>query len=858
MAVKNKNGMLTYTDGNGNYQVPEVLGGNKLLGPMLYTPTPINTSKIPGAAGNAITVTKAPASDTPTTDVVIPETNAPEVNTPSTGGTGGTGSSGNTGGTGSSGNTGGNKPSTKPSPPVIETPKNTYVPSTPPEYEKFRDYEGGNTGTGIESALGTQYSWDKEGVNAANIKYQQEVLTAKQQALANRQTIEQNSTQYQQQVDMMKYTDNQEAEKVGWTGGYVLDQRRQTEYLKASIQAQMYGAMELQKYGYDSALAAARLSYDLNQQEFAHKYYMDAVSVALQEAETTGTYISAEIRDMSSQYNTATQILNDATSSQADRERATQVKQTIDSWFLTNGLSKTGVETFAKWQAEQAIHMQEQSYKLEMWSAAETAKYNAANLQFSYDNLEAQKQQWQAEFDRDTKFQETQLKQSAMDAANSLLDSNVSMDFVLDVNGEPIYDEETGSYKTIDFSKMSPKDVIAYANRNNYTKEQVYGQVDYSVNDIVTKITNQYAVKDTSGNITGFKEGFISALQKAIQENSTFSDLKEILNGYTYESYTSHVTYTVSIDNNGNIKVNTALNNSYTEGESEPSDKPTTDPNDKPIVEPGTNEPTDEGNQAYQKSTISVNEDGDKFTNNNGDRGSGNNFSLYYKGEILRVQNGPQVIHGSELDKQLESLSNIEGSIARINGVLYVRDNTTWYVVEQRNKDDWNIIKNAFTLTYDSTPNSTYYTTVKQGYRKNNINNNLDNSYWTNNKLGKIQTDWAGEGDDIEITVGNTNYTITVGWASGYNIGSTQKESQGYSHDERVALTKEIEAKYPNAIKGDIVYYDNNYWIYSGSRYMKRKNTSMEEGGWGIIVTGDKQDKKAKDAEKLLEALKNR
>lgn len=849
MPKKFQNG-IQMTDADGN-----IIQNNELLGPRPFTPTPIQNSSVPGAAGGAMTSTKAPASDTYTPDNVIPETTPSEADTPSTGGIGngvGTGS----GGTGIAGGTGSNKPSS-----VTETPKNNYVPSAPPEYEKFRDYEGGNTGTGIESALGTQYSWDKEGVKAANIKYQQEVLTAKQQALANRQTIEQNSTQYQQQVDMMKYADNQEAEKVGWTGGYVLDQRRQTEYLKASIQAQMYGAMELQKYGYDSALAAARLSYDLNQQEFAHKYYMDAVSVALQEAETTGTYISAEIRDMSSQYNTATQILNDATSSQADRERATQVKQTIDSWFLTNGLSKTGVETFAKWQAEQAIHMQEQSYKLEVWSAAETAKYNAANLQFSYDNLEAQKQQWQAEFDRDTKFQETQLKQSAMDAANNLLDSNVSMDFVLDINGEPVYDEETGSYKTIDFSKMSPKDVIAYANRNNYTKEQVYGQVDYSVNDIVTKVTNQYAVKDTSGNITGFKEGFVSALQKAIQENSTFSDLKEILNGYTFESYTSHVTYSVSIDSKGNIKVNTALNNSYTEGDGKPGGQPNDEPNDKPIVEPGTNKPTIKGNEAYTKSLIAVNKEGDTFDNNEGNRGSGNNFSLYYKGEVLRVQSGPQVIHGSELDKQLESLSTLPSSIARVDGVLYVRDNNTWYVVEQRNKNNWVTLQKDFNLNYESAPKSIYYTTTKQKGRNEVTPNDTTESIWSNNKLWNVHYTASGKGDNLTITKGNKDYKITVDWPSGNNIFN-HGPHMGFTQDEIFVKSLELSKTYSNAQSGDIVYYDGNYWIYNGKRFEVPSEWSLKydvqvtEGVWGLLLTGDWQDGEYNQAQNLIDSLK--
>ena len=671
---------IQMTDADGN-----IIQNNELLGPRPFNPAPIQHSSVPGAAGNAMTSTYVPESKVPTPD-------NPEINTGDTGNGEGTesGGAGTTGGGttgGGTGTTGGNKPSST----VTETPKNNYVPSAPPEYEKFRDYEGGNTGTGIESALGTQYSWDKEGTKAANIKYQQEVLSAKQQALANRQTIEQNSAQYQQQVDMMRYTDNQEAEKVGWTGGYVLDQRRQTEYLKASIQAQMYGAMELQKYGYDSALAAARLSYDLNQQEFAHKYYMDAVSVALQEAETTGTYISAEIRDMSSQYNTATQILNDATSSQADRERATQVKQTIDRWFSVNGLSKTGVETFAKWQAEQAIHMQEQNYKLEVWSAAETAKYNAANLQFSYDNLAAQKQQWQEEFDRDSKFQDTQLKQSAMDAANNLLDSNISMDFVLDANGEPIYDEETGSYKTIDFSKMSTEKIIEYAKQNSYTLEQVYGQVDTSMHDTVSKVLNQYATKDADGKITGYKEGVEEAITKAIKESKTLSDLQEILPGYTCESYVSDYNFTVTVDASGkiNVKVN---------------DK------DYPINEPGGGGgPGGTEDDVIDENGIFSNSNSIKIynlTSHFWKSGNGDDIEVEMNNEkynitvaddkaIRNIPNGLDGIRINEFDSKIKELNDKYPNIQEGNVVFY--ENRYWICVEAPRVDnkytpEWRLI----------------------------------------------------------------------------------------------------------------------------------------------------------------------
>ena len=154
------------------------------------------------------------------------------------------------------------------------------------------------TGSGLDAALGTEYSWDVKGTEKAQTQFEMDVNTAKGNALAQRQTIEQNAVNYQEQADMMKYSANQSAQSAGWTGGYVLDQNRQMEYLKSSIQSQLYGAMELQKYGYDTSLAAARLSYDLNQQQFAHQYYMDAVTVAAQEAQYSGAYIAPEVKEL--------------------------------------------------------------------------------------------------------------------------------------------------------------------------------------------------------------------------------------------------------------------------------------------------------------------------------------------------------------------------------------------------------------------------------------------------------------------------------------------------------------------------------------------------------------------------------
>lgn len=341
--------------------------------------------------------------------------------------------------------------------------------NTKPEYQKSSD-----TSSGAAAAEGTQYSWDKQGTDKAQNQYQQDVLKAKQDALANRQTIEQNALQYQQQSDMMKYSNNQNAEKVGWTGGYVLDQNRQMEYLKSSIQAQMYGAMELQKYGYDSALAAARLSYDMNQKEFAHKYYQDAVNVAIAESQVTGTYFSAETRDMMTQLNASDQELGDLKDTPIEeieegvangtitltpeQSRALEVKKNIESWYEANDVSKTGVKTLAAWEAEQSMAQQ--------WANTQWEMYQAAN-----------------------------------DAANNKVSEDVNAFIMTDATGKPMYDGtevKVGNWKT-----MSGEDIVSYISNedgtiNSEKQQQFYSYIDTQLGGQVSSGFAQYC---TTNNI---------------------------------------------------------------------------------------------------------------------------------------------------------------------------------------------------------------------------------------------------------------------------------------------------------------------------------------------------------------------
>lgn len=240
------------------------------------------------------------------------------------------------------------------------------------------------TGSGIESAVGTQYSWNTNAADRANMAYQSDVLTAKQNYLQQRQNIEQQGQQMQTQYDMAQYSSNQSSEKVGWTGGYALDEKRQMDYLKATIQSQMYGSMELQKYGYDTSLAAARLAYDTNKYDLALEYYNTALSRAVTEAELTGVYVSPEANEMKSQYFAAEEKLKE----NPNDENAIRVKEATKNWFESNNISENGIYTFSALIELNTLYDS-------MWAALDDTYKNTGLYQLGSDtfiNVNATKQ----------------------------------------------------------------------------------------------------------------------------------------------------------------------------------------------------------------------------------------------------------------------------------------------------------------------------------------------------------------------------------------------------------------------------------------------------------------------------------
>jgi hypothetical protein len=339
-----------------------------------------------------------------------------------------------------------------------------------------------NSGSGAQAALGTNFSWDEKAGKLAENAYQQEALKQKQNMLTQRQELEKNATQYQTQADMQKYTDNQTADKVGWTGGYVLDQERQREYMKQSIQAQLYGAMELQKYGYDTSMAAARLSYDANMMQYAEEYYNQAVQTAINEAQVTGVYFSAEVKDMLGQMKVAEAKLAE----NSDDERAQQVKKTINDWFSVNNISQEGIKTLEAWSTEQSLEMQ--------WSQDLWTRYNAA-LESTSEDVSAY-----------NKFYE------------------------LDSDGNIAYDGT--SVKVRNWDNMTPAEKMEYA----LSSDQAGAQLQSYIEGEVRSKVNSYVASVTDAT-TGKKNINATDLTNVITDaiNSATKDLKSIAKGLTNE-----------------------------------------------------------------------------------------------------------------------------------------------------------------------------------------------------------------------------------------------------------------------------------------------------------------------------------
>jgi hypothetical protein len=196
-------------------------------------------------------------------------------------------------------------------------------------------------------------SWNKEAKQYSDKIYQQGKAEAESEYSVKTSELKTEAQTSQEDLEMQKYTNAQTADKLGWTGGYVLDQQRQMNVLKAGIQAQLYNTQELNKLGLESSLAAARLNADLKNQELAHQYYQDAVNNAINQAQVTGYYISPEASDYLTQQRAAEQIMATADPNSAEYAQAQNVYNFVENYFSgENGLTKQGTKTLSYLQYE--------------------------------------------------------------------------------------------------------------------------------------------------------------------------------------------------------------------------------------------------------------------------------------------------------------------------------------------------------------------------------------------------------------------------------------------------------------------------------------------------------------------------
>jgi hypothetical protein len=202
----------------------------------------------------------------------------------------------------------------------------------------------GETGQYYNDQVPLPTTFEANAQKVSKAQFNQNVANMDASALRGATELQTQGQQMQTQLSLGEYMRDQSAEKAGWTGGYMLDQARQGEYLKTSIQSQLYGAQELQRFGMETQLEAARAAYDLGKEQLALQYYNEAYQKALTEAQMFGYYVAPETRDMFNQYQAALTALN----ADPEDQNAQRIKQTVETFYNKEGLTEADIRTFSQ------------------------------------------------------------------------------------------------------------------------------------------------------------------------------------------------------------------------------------------------------------------------------------------------------------------------------------------------------------------------------------------------------------------------------------------------------------------------------------------------------------------------------
>ena len=194
------------------------------------------------------------------------------------------------------------------------------------------------------------YTWEQRAKELSDKIYQQSAAEAEAGYSTKASELRSVAAQGQETFEMQKYANAQTADKLGWTGGYIFDQQKQLAFLQEGIKASLYNEQELQKLGFKSQLAAARLAADVQNTQLAHQYYQDAQQQALNQAQITGFYLPAEALDLLTQANAAQTLMELHEEGTPEYVRAKNTYDYVEKYFSNNGISKQGKETLSMLQ----------------------------------------------------------------------------------------------------------------------------------------------------------------------------------------------------------------------------------------------------------------------------------------------------------------------------------------------------------------------------------------------------------------------------------------------------------------------------------------------------------------------------
>lgn len=510
---------------------------------------------------------------------------------------------------------------------------------------------------------GLTYSWDKEAKQYSDKLYQQGKAEAESEYSVKASELKTEAQQSQEELEMQKYTNAQTSDKLGWTGGYVLDQQRQMNVLKAGIQAQLFNTQELNKLGLESSLAAARLNADLKNQELAHQYYQDAVNNAINQAQVTGYYLSPEASDYLTQQRAAEQIMATADKNSTEYAQAQSVISYVENYFSENGLSKQGTKTLSYLQ-----------YELSQEQAALEAK----QVEISY----------------------------IMASQQSTAYTNGTAGLYVDENGKTVFagataDDPYGSGPDlVNFSSITKEKLTEICNMNAQNASFYEQCIDYKLGEIAKLYNNFLSTQSLTASEDSWKKFQENPTNKALIDNFnaikdiniTKFDKETVLNGSAAPSEN------FTLDANLNITFTTASKQTGTGVDTELQNKLDQIDKNKTLSDEEKATKKEEVTKDYNEKSVATSlgsaREGfgaDDMDNNYGDRKPGNNMSININGTRYNVQTGKKVIADSDTHKALEAVSSTVGTVVSYKGALYVRDNTTWYIIEKRpNSDgDW-------------------------------------------------------------------------------------------------------------------------------------------------------------------------